>query len=156
LLAEIIHSFHPKWVDLHNYPPANSTTQKIYNWNTLNFKVLRKLRCCLNEETIHQIVHCKSGIVEKLLYDIKKKLQSIPTQNARKNSDSRSTLSTTSNHSSSSRPANLNSDFPKDDSETIMILKETVSLLQEKIEKLEYLIGLKDRKIEELMEYYSP
>lgn len=36
LLAEIVHHFVPKYVEIHNYSAANSTTQKLYNWNTLN------------------------------------------------------------------------------------------------------------------------
>jgi hypothetical protein len=38
--AELIHSYIPKVIDLHNYSPANSTTQKLYNWNTLNCNIM--------------------------------------------------------------------------------------------------------------------
>ena len=36
LVAELCHHYFPRLVDLHNYPPANSMQQKLYNWNTLN------------------------------------------------------------------------------------------------------------------------
>ena len=36
LLAEMIKHNIPTLVELHNYPAASSTTQKQYNWNTLN------------------------------------------------------------------------------------------------------------------------
>ncbi|KAJ3275313.1 Sperm flagellar protein 1, partial [Borealophlyctis nickersoniae] len=35
-LAEIIKHYIPKLVEIHNYSPANSVGQKVYNWNTLN------------------------------------------------------------------------------------------------------------------------
>jgi CH-like domain in sperm protein len=36
LLAEIVHHYFPKLVELHNYSGANSFRQKFYNWSTLN------------------------------------------------------------------------------------------------------------------------
>lgn len=39
MMAEIIKHACPNLVDLHNYPAAHSTTQKLYNWNTLNRKI---------------------------------------------------------------------------------------------------------------------
>ena len=36
LVAEIVKSFYPKLVDLHNYSAANGIAQKVYNWETLN------------------------------------------------------------------------------------------------------------------------
>ena len=36
MAAELVHHFFPRLVELHNYPPANSTTQKLTNWKTLN------------------------------------------------------------------------------------------------------------------------
>ena len=38
--AEVVKFYIPKLVDLHNYPPANSISQKLYNWNTLNRKLI--------------------------------------------------------------------------------------------------------------------
>jgi len=36
LLAEVVHHYFPKYVELHNYSSANSVRQKLYNWSTLN------------------------------------------------------------------------------------------------------------------------
>uniref|UniRef100_A0A8C7X897 Sperm flagellar 1 n=1 Tax=Oryzias sinensis TaxID=183150 RepID=A0A8C7X897_9TELE len=36
MAAEVVKHFFPKLVDLHNYIPANSTQQKLSNWNVLN------------------------------------------------------------------------------------------------------------------------
>jgi len=43
LVAEVVQHFFPKIVELHNYSAANSLQQKLYNWNTLNTKLFRKL-----------------------------------------------------------------------------------------------------------------
>ena len=42
-MAEVVAHFYPKLVELHNYSSASAMTQKMYNWNTLNAKVFRKL-----------------------------------------------------------------------------------------------------------------
>jgi hypothetical protein len=39
LLAEVLHHYFPKDVDIKNYSAANSVRQKLYNWQTLNNKV---------------------------------------------------------------------------------------------------------------------
>ncbi len=36
MMAELIKHHAPKLVELHNYPSASSTQQKLYNWTTLN------------------------------------------------------------------------------------------------------------------------
>lgn len=41
LMAELVHHFFPKDVDVKNYCAANSVRQKLYNWQTLNHKVRR-------------------------------------------------------------------------------------------------------------------
>lgn len=44
MVAEIIKYYWPKLIDLHNYVPASSLTNKISNWDTLNRKVNFKLQ----------------------------------------------------------------------------------------------------------------
>ena len=43
LVAEVIAHFYPRLIELHNYSSANAMTQKMYNWQTLNQRALRKL-----------------------------------------------------------------------------------------------------------------
>jgi len=38
LVAEIVHYYLPRLVEVHNYSSAHSTSAKLYNWNTLNRK----------------------------------------------------------------------------------------------------------------------
>jgi hypothetical protein len=42
LLAEIVHYFDPKRVDLHNYNPANSVEKKVVNWQLINSRLLTR------------------------------------------------------------------------------------------------------------------
>lgn len=44
LMAELVHHYFPKLVELHNYSAAHNSMQKAYNWSTLNQKVRRR-RC---------------------------------------------------------------------------------------------------------------
>jgi hypothetical protein len=74
LLAEVIATYFPTLVDLHNYPPANSTKQKLYNFETLNQKVLRKLSYSIPRATIDDIVNCKPGTIESVLNAIQFKM----------------------------------------------------------------------------------
>jgi hypothetical protein len=80
LMAEIIKYHIPKLVDIHNYPSTNSSTQKLYNWNTLNTKVLKKLGINLNKEDIDNILQYKPLAVESLLKRVYEKIKSF-TQN---------------------------------------------------------------------------
>ncbi|KNE63963.1 hypothetical protein AMAG_09025 [Allomyces macrogynus ATCC 38327] len=183
LCAEVIRHLHPRLVDLHNYPPANSTPQKIYNWNTLNFKVLKKLNCALTDDTIQHIVQCRPGIVETVLFDIKQKLLSIAPSTDRAAAGLSHAMSGASlpkapapmpQHSlprgaihggtpgatgadwrmagapAAAVPAAVPPPQDVDRDQLIATLRETVGILQEKIHKLELLLVLKDKKIQEL------
>ncbi|KXS20069.1 DUF1042-domain-containing protein [Gonapodya prolifera JEL478] len=72
--AEVVHHFLPKLVELHNYSPANAVGQKMYNWTTLNQKVLRKLSYSASDDLIRSIVACKPGYVELLLAELRGKI----------------------------------------------------------------------------------
>ncbi|KAJ3149098.1 Sperm flagellar protein 1 [Geranomyces michiganensis] len=66
--AEVNSHFLPKLVDLHNYPPANGSAQKIYK------KVLRKLDCHLSDTEIGAIVNKRPGRIEAFLSDLRAKI----------------------------------------------------------------------------------
>ena len=67
LLAEIVKHSLPKLVDMHNYSQAHSVSQKTYNWNTLNVKVLKKLGLNLSKKEIESIVNMEPDAIEKVL-----------------------------------------------------------------------------------------
>uniref|UniRef100_UPI0037E79C65 sperm flagellar protein 1 n=1 Tax=Semicossyphus pulcher TaxID=241346 RepID=UPI0037E79C65 len=75
LAAEVVKCFFPKLVDLHNYVPANSTPQKISNWNLLNRKVFSKLNFLVPEETVRRIVLSTAGVMEPVLSALREKIE---------------------------------------------------------------------------------
>lgn len=81
LLAEIIKSYLPRLVDLHNYPSCSNTKHKESNWNVLNNKVLKKLGIKLSKKEISDIIKCEHLAIEHLLQRVYGVLQSKITQN---------------------------------------------------------------------------
>lgn len=75
LTAEVIAFYFPKLVQMHNYSAANSVKQKLYNWNALNRKVLRKLQICLSKDDMDDLVQCRPGAVENLLVKLQLKVK---------------------------------------------------------------------------------
>ena len=70
-MAEVVEHFYPKLVELHNYSSASAMTQKMYNWNTLNAKVFRKLDFTLDPTHLKDLCTHKTGAVEYALKLIK-------------------------------------------------------------------------------------
>lgn len=67
LMAELIHNFYPRMVDLHNYESTLKVERKIYNWNTLNTKTLKKLGIGIDSTSINNIANSSPGSIQKLL-----------------------------------------------------------------------------------------
>lgn len=78
LLAEILKFHFPKLVDLHNYPGASSTKQKVDNWETLNKKVLKKIGVSINRKEIEDLAGSKPNAIEALLIRIYRLIKGIP------------------------------------------------------------------------------
>jgi len=85
MLAEIIKHSIPSLVEIHNYPAAHSSSQKLYNWNTLNRiyifnftlnleKVLKKLNLQLNKKEIEGVISCQQGAIENILKKVYEKI----------------------------------------------------------------------------------
>jgi hypothetical protein len=82
-MAEVLHIFYPKIVDLHNYEQALRIDTKIYNWNTLNQKVFKKIGATIDPATITAIANSQPGAIDRFLCqirDIVTNRQSMPTQ----------------------------------------------------------------------------
>ncbi|XP_075428878.1 sperm flagellar protein 1 isoform X1 [Ascaphus truei] len=75
LAAELVKFYFPKFVEMHNYVPANSTQQKLSNWTTLNKKVLNKLNFSVPGDVIHKVVQCSPGVVELVLNTLRRKIE---------------------------------------------------------------------------------
>lgn len=73
-MAELLKRYYPKYVDVHNYVAGNSIAKKVDNWCTLNRKVLSKIDMKLRKELINQLANSQSGIIEKVLVDLRAKI----------------------------------------------------------------------------------
>ena len=74
LMSQVLHHYHPRLVDLHNYTSTLSPPQKLANWQTLNAKVLRKLRCPVPAEEVDRLVKGEKGAIERLLWAVYRKV----------------------------------------------------------------------------------
>lgn len=74
LAAEVVSHKLPRLVDLNNYSQQNSTAKKMDNWELLNRKVFNKLRLHLAEDVIKDIAVCKAGVVERLLWVLRQRI----------------------------------------------------------------------------------
>mmetsp|Transcript_14207 Transcript_14207/g.20770 ORF Transcript_14207/g.20770 Transcript_14207/m.20770 type:complete len:180 (-) Transcript_14207:874-1413(-) len=126
MMAEIIKHFHPKLVELHNYPEANSFHKKLQNWETLNLKVFNKLGFQFSRFDIEQVVNCVPDHVERILKVVKDNLFQQPQK--------------------TKPPTTLKT--PKQESTRELALKLRVA--QERIQVLEEQVKAKDAKIQEL------
>jgi len=73
-MAELLKRYYPKNVDVHNYVAGNSVAKKIDNWSTLNRKVLSKMDMKLGKDVINQLANSQSGVIEKVLADLRAKI----------------------------------------------------------------------------------
>lgn len=75
LMAEILHVYNPKLVQLHNFSAVNSYEQKVQNWNLLKKKVLRKIHFKITDEDIISLVRGDKGFIEVFLLRLKRFLE---------------------------------------------------------------------------------
>uniref|UniRef100_A0A3Q3FFH0 Sperm flagellar 1 n=1 Tax=Labrus bergylta TaxID=56723 RepID=A0A3Q3FFH0_9LABR len=175
MAAEVVKHFFPKLVDLHNYIPANSTQQKLSNWNLLNRKVFSKLNFLVPEETGRRIVLSTAGVIEPVLSALRDKIDKKLEHSAENdleyydhnNQDKHHAgfvikllLSFLLFHSKPQQTAQL---YPNMDpalwlilqekENAVLALQETVEILQMKVNRLEHLVHLKDTRIEDLIRH---
>jgi len=74
MLAEVVAIYFPALVEIHNYGAANSTKQKVHNFETLNQRVLRKLGYQIPRTSIDDIVNCRPGAIESVLNTLQLKM----------------------------------------------------------------------------------
>jgi uncharacterized protein (DUF3084 family) len=85
LMAEIVKHFFPKLVQLHNYSSASSQRQKLYNWNTLNQKIFKKIDFHVDQKQIEDVVNCVPYAIENLLKSFQAKVTQIQEKKIAKN-----------------------------------------------------------------------
>ncbi|KAL4427154.1 hypothetical protein ABPG77_001158 [Micractinium sp. CCAP 211/92] len=142
LMAELVHHYFPRLVELHNYSAAHNSTQKAYNWSTLNQKVFKRMGFTLPREQYEAVANAEPGAVEQVL-----KLVHAPGKLA-------------ATWTAGGRPAGSPA-FPTldqalafslaDKERQLEELRDVNEILETKISKLEQLVRLKDAKIQALL-----
>jgi len=141
LLAEIVKYHIPRLVDIHNYPVSNSTTQKLYNWNTLNTKVFKKLGITLSKQDIDNVLQYKPLAVESILKRLYEKIKVFTTNNQHNNEG----LNNNSNID------NINNNVQQQPQRPMVVKKNIQNQGSDnKDEYYQRIIEEKDSKIEEL------
>lgn len=117
LTAELVAHYFPKLVDLHNYSAANSVSQKEYNWNTLNQKVLKKMGFTITADQIKAVCECEAGAIENVLSTLHSKVQSIQANGGKLPKQKRSEMfevnAPTSQVPATAMPAKQRAPIPK-------------------------------------------
>lgn len=74
LMAEVVNYFVPKIVEIHNYNLAHSEKNKIFNWKTLNQKVMKKIGYQIAQADIDAMIACEPYAVERVLRQLQGKI----------------------------------------------------------------------------------
>ncbi|KAK9889710.1 hypothetical protein WA026_007092 [Henosepilachna vigintioctopunctata] len=147
-LAEILKQHFPKLVELHNYTPTNSYSNKLANWDTLNRKVLSKIRLPLSREVMEQLARSKQGVIEGVLHDIKLKVESkgAGDQNNGSYYDLSGSQENVRRKGYKTLPISEFEKLEKD----LLERDETIQILKQKLEHSENLLKIKEERINDL------
>lgn len=164
-MAEIVKHFVPGLVDIHNYSTAHSMQQKLYNWNTLNQKVFRKMGFLLSKSDIDKVTSCVPEAIERALRVVQLKLgeysathQNLSAGHSRDSPEQvavRPSKMPVAIAQQRVAPRQSDGDLLAEKDSTIKELKETIEvsgrqIMELKIKKMEQLVKLKDSKIQTL------
>ncbi|EAR83434.2 sperm flagellar protein (macronuclear) [Tetrahymena thermophila SB210] len=170
MLAEVISHYCPKLVEVHNYSQAHSVTQKLYNWNTLNQRVLKKMGFQISKNDIDCIINAVPDAVERVLKVCQIKLDKyLDDQKKKKDQQQYIENAQMMQNGNKLQLGNANNPYqyaeflnPKEVSQmlfqrdtTINELRATIEILELKIKKMDQLVKLKDSKIQSLINKLS-
>eukprot|EP00892_Ulva_mutabilis_P010927 jgi/Ulvmu1/8206/UM041_0015.1 len=169
LVAEVVQYFFPRDVQLHNYSAANSFTQKMYNWNTLNAKVFHKLGFAVPKNLCEAAARAQPMAIEKVLKLLRVRFAEL-MQHVKPPEEEPHLVSYIQNLPARLRnpvrpgqvsvgqlrrelpnqPAEPLPDQSHSQADTLNDLREMNEILETKTRKLEQLVRLKDAKIQAL------
>ncbi|XP_048419521.1 sperm flagellar protein 1 isoform X2 [Stegostoma tigrinum] len=184
LVAEVVKHFLPKLVEIHNYIPANSTQQKLSNWQILDRKVFSKLHFHISEDMLTKLVKSSPGVIETVLYMLRQKIEEELNRTqevenystyADKNildyvspnmhlftkecqSQPEMWYNNQKQRSFCDQYSHLNPEIRlllEEKDQALLALRETVEILQMKVQRLEHLVQLKDLRIEDLTRHLN-
>ena len=145
LLAEIIKSYLPHMVDLHNYPSCSNSKHKESNWNVLNNKVLKKLHIKLTKNEIDSIIKAEPLAIEKLLQRVYAVLQNKINIGINPNKDQ-------SNFAIQKNNIDILRKTLEEKDNIIKQLKDIVEVLELKLKNSEEMEGILQNKVQQLTE----
>lgn len=178
MVAELLQHFLPKMVDMHNYSPANSSSQKMNNWGVLQRRVFSKLKFAVPEPVVRSICNCKPGVVELVLLQLKEKVEeelmskrdsgspaaseeteleqngkiSVKVQVGGSDTQSLQTLL----KSAFGENVNLTQSVPRtlyeEKEQECLAKEESIQIMTAKLRRMEHLITLKESRIKEMTE----
>ncbi|KAK9904982.1 hypothetical protein WJX75_006963 [Coccomyxa subellipsoidea] len=181
LVAELVHHYFPRLVELHNYSGAHGLAQKMYNWCTLNQKVFKRLGFVVAKSECQACASCQPGAIERVLKLVRLRLSRFAEGPAFLLTNSVAHSNGARSHTASVEDfpdtdldggptAQQHADLPmQDDSRAgespagpiddplaerdakIRTLMDANEVLDTKIRKLEQLLSLKDIKIKSLI-----
>eukprot|EP00824_Muranothrix_gubernata_P004355 TRINITY_DN15532_c0_g1_i2.p1 TRINITY_DN15532_c0_g1~~TRINITY_DN15532_c0_g1_i2.p1 ORF type:complete len:172 (-),score=19.49 TRINITY_DN15532_c0_g1_i2:61-576(-) len=159
-MAEIIHHYVPRLVDLHNYSAAHSVQQKKYNWMTLNKKVYKKMGFQISSTDIEDIVNCVPETVERVIKLIQSKIIGFkggklgriekPKPYEQPGVSAGKPVEKKTGPQQWELQNQVDTEILIEKEQTIQELRETIEIMELKIKKLEQLVRLKDSKIQTL------
>ena len=145
LLAEIIKSYLPHMVDLHNYPSCSNSKHKESNWNVLNNKVLKKLHIKLTKGEIESIIKAEPLAIEKLLQRVYAVLQNKVNINMNQNREQGNFGMQKNNNEMLKKTLEEKDNIVKQ-------LKDIVEVLELKLKNSEEMEGILQNKVQQLTE----
>ena len=198
LVAEMVHHYFPRLVQVHNYAASNSVKQKLYNWHTLQQKVFKRMRFAVEEAELEAVAKSTPGAIEMLLLRLRPAIEDFRRRVARPGS-ARSSRGKAQSSAGQSPPPNVpqslqqrgggggggsssvggsggrgrlargdgggeggdsgglrllqqqvETDLLVEKEKTIRDLRETVEMLELKVEKMSQLVRLKQSMIDQL------
>lgn len=173
LLARLIKLYLPNLVELHNYQSAVGVPKKLENWTTLNAKVLKKLDIRVTNKDLQELASAKPGMIEALLYKLRQRFDDMarssagPAPEEQPNDRPLKPMKEVSYNiydelvevsnvqpGKSGKPAGDTQGCEQcaEKDEQIADLQAEVELLEEKVDKLQQLVRLKDGKNKALMQ----
>jgi hypothetical protein len=147
LLAEVVHHFLPRLVELHNYSQALRIESKLTNWQTLNRKVLTNLGLSLDRDGMAALAQARPGYIESVLWALKQRITGKLKQKEQAYFDEMDAPDIPAED-----PGRLASDqrLLEEKIRECSEQSEYIAALEAKIAKLEELMRLKDEKIARL------
>ncbi|XP_059802811.1 sperm flagellar protein 1 isoform X6 [Hypanus sabinus] len=176
MVAEVVNHFLPRLVEMHNYIPANSTQQKLSNWQLLNRQVFSKLHFRISEDMLKKLVKSCPGVIELVLHTLRQKIGEELTgiQDVEDYSDRTDknfpdyipvsiypfTKECQPKPEMYNNPRSFCEQYShldpairfllEEKEQALLALHETVEILQMKVQRLEHLVQLKDLRIDDL------